>query len=65
MFEKATGSFVQALSNPSVSQNQLQSPLCVAVDKDHCFITDATNNRVQIYDKDSGAFVRQVGLKFQ
>lgn len=60
VFEKTTGSFVQMLANPQATPNQLQSPLCVAVDQLLVYITDATNNRVQIYDKQTGAFVRQV-----
>jgi hypothetical protein len=63
MFDKSTGQFVKMLgaSTHTGSAQQLQSPLCVAVDNNHVYVTDGATNRVQIYDKENGGFVRQVG----
>jgi hypothetical protein len=60
VFEKLTGSFLRSIGVHGSGPGQLQSPLCVALDKDLVYLTDGTNNRVQIYDKNTGAFVRQV-----
>ncbi len=52
--------FVRAWGAPGDGSGEFQNPIGIAIDGNEVFVSDAGNNRIQVFNK-GGEFVRQFG----